>query len=1480
MYNFLDKSVGLSSLFETSRGSVVDNSSQIVETQQPLSVPGIEGFLIPSKTRGHVLKLIDGDTALVRWECTQSGVLVLLLRLAQKIYLDDIEEVLVILDLLSRLVTFNSAVCYALMDTGKLSYEGTTPVNGNLEKVNVVELVCTLVKNISPNCNGALMMSMGVNILTKMLNCSPSHVSTMALKTNIFDVALDTNPLGVGSDGLSSGSWLLSGRLAKMLLIDCEHNESCYPLAISVLDFTMQLVETGAENDVILALVVFSVQYVLVNHEYWKYKVKHVHWKVMLKVLELIKKCTLSIPYSRKLGKVVRDILHFDSSVHSTLFRIVCTTTEALEKHYVSRLYELMEIEGLELAVCSVLDILFSMLSDLSKHMLPGFPIVYQALLSSTTKPIPVSTAVMSLISYFRNPGIQVGAIRVLSMLFVIADYSQPYMSGNTCFGLGDKQIVDFRNGVDSILREQSLCNEDLVVTTFKMLTSAANYQPAFLVAVIACKENTFAQLSEANGVKAPKETNLVDTVLEYVGRSNDLIKSNPQILFNVLNFLKALWQGAAQFTDVLEQVKNSENFWKRLSASMILIGSKQDMMSKNMNEPEVLSSTYRYHCQSNVLEIMAYELFLQKKLLHSGQTSELLNDRINNAVGRGKTKEDSAPCLKDVLSSWCKNSVMGTLIKTYTSCEFDNHKYLHSKIIAGLFSVHVMGKLRSGDMGSLSVFLIDKLNKLFKKLGNLPAYSELSSQYTQRGYSEGKELNSLILSDLYYHLQGELEGRLIDHRPFKELSQCLLESNFLQMYQKKYDRDLVSEAEDVYFFDCNRLRADLGLDMWEFLDWKASKEVAETMLLHLLDVNSMLLLGNSKQSALEALTTILSLFDEDSPEKKATIPVKIPEQLILSSVEHICQCLHATIDSLSPVPDNSEDILVYLVAQAELLLHLIRSINKRLSLPVCLLILKSSGSGLKVLSDFKQSVSGVRASIKVLLVLLLLSVELSCTSSQSIEVTEMESVEAYADASNVSLGLLPVLCNCMEPADHCTLSLTTMDLILKSFLTPNTWFPIIQKHLQLQRVVHNLQDKMSFISIPIILKFLLSLARVRGGAEMLLNAGFFASLKVLFADITDGSSLSLIQKDRSLSNSEKVKKPQHIWGLGLAVVTAIIQSLGDGSSCRNFVDYVMDYLFLEKSYMIFYYLNAPDLPSDGHEKKRPRAQKTQTTLSALKETEHTLVLVCVLSKHRNSWIKATKEMDSPLREKCIHLLAFISRGTQRLGESPSRVAPLFCHPVLKEEFEWYKKPSFVNSRNGWFALSPLGCGLDPRFSNVSSRTGLAIKDRAIENINLAQTYFSDFAAIQIYRIAFLLLKFLCLQTEGAAKRAEEVGFVDVAHFPELPVPDILHGLQDQGIGIVHELCEAKKSKQVPSEIQSVCIILLQITEMALYLEFCVSQICGIRPVLGRVEDFTKEMRLLISATEGQVFLKESVKSLKQIISFVYPGLLRTEGFL
>lgn len=303
-------------------------------------------------------------------------------------------------------------------------------------------------------------------------------------------------------------------------------------------------------------------------------------------------------------------------------------------------------------------------------------------------------------------------------------------------------------------------------------------------------------------------------------------------------------------------------------------------------------------------------------------------------------------------------------------------------------------------------------------------------------------------------------------------------------------------------------------------------------------------------------------------------------------------------------------------------------------------------------------------------------------------------------------------------------------------------------------------------------MKFILTLARVREGAEMLVNHGFLSSLRFLISEYLDGRPFSV--------SSEKIDNPQQIWGLSLAVITAMVQSLGDGSSCRDILENVIPYLFSEKAYIISYYLSAPDFPSDDHGKKRPRAQRTETSLTALKETEHTVMLMCVLARHWNSWVKSMKEMDSHLREQSIHLLAFISKGTQRLGDSSSVTAPLLCLPVLKEEFDYCNKPAFINSRNGWFSLSPLGCVLKPKFAAVSTTsTALITRSQATENGDrVSQTFFSDIVALQIYRITFLLLKFLCLQVGGAVRRAEEVGYVDLAHFPELPMPDILHGLQ------------------------------------------------------------------------------------------------------
>ncbi|CAA3010617.1 Hypothetical predicted protein [Olea europaea subsp. europaea] len=1452
-FNFLDKSVGLSSPFEMSSNSVVDASSKIVEARLPVHLPGVEGFVIPSRSRGHVLRMINSNTALVRWEYTESGVLVLLLRLGQEVYLKSFEESTVTLDLLSRLVTFNMAICYALMDAGSSSCGEVTSA-GKPEKypfVNVVEILCALVKSLPPNCNGAIMMSMGVTILSKMLKCLPFQLATMMMNSNIFDLALKTNPFNVSSNGLSSGSWLLSGRLAKMLLIDCEQSDCS--LTLSVLDFTMRLVEIGIENDVVLALVVFSLQYVLVNHEFWKYKVKHARWKVTTKALEVVK-YILSVLSHWKLGEVVRDILLCDASIHSALFRIVCTTTHGLEKLQFSRLIEMTDIEGLQLAISSGLDVLASMVSDLSKDLV-SISVFHQAMLSPTTKPIPVAAAAMSLLSYFHNPKIQTSAARLLSMLFVV-DFSHSSTFSNASFGLDDKQVDICKNSIYRIISEQLPWSEDLIVATLKLLIFSARYQPAFCIAVIASKENLNAQLGNTDceqqpdkadyGLLLSKEISLLDAILQYVRRSEDLMRSKPTILLNVLDFLKALWQSAPQFTNILELLKKSDKFWRQLTNNVTLISSSKDDLSGNLTEMELQNLAYGHQCQSKVFEILAYEIFLQKKLMRAA----LLVKQSSKSTDGGEKSDDSQipkdanlTSLKDIFSTWCENSLLTDLIKSCVSCEYDNSTHIRAKVAACLFAVHMMRKLKTGDFGSLSVSLVEKITILSQKLSKLPAFSELLTQYTERGYSEGKDLHNLVLNDLFYHMQGELEGRFIDNRPFKELSQYLIDSSFLDTYKHKRDCFL-PEFKDVYLYDTVRLRSDLGLELWDLSAWKTSKEIAETMLHYLQDVNLMMFLSNTKVSALGGLISMLHMLDDNSTDNEASIGLKIPNQLVSSCIDHICQCLHATIGSLTLVHGVNDDALDILAAQAELLLTLIRSENERSS-PDHVLVLKTSGYGLKVLTGYRSS-AGVRKSMEHFLLLILCSVKATCKNSLSGSVTGNESVVDFAETSNSTLGILPVLCNCIELNDHCALSLTTIDLILKGFSAPSSWFPIVQKHLQLQHIIQKLQDKNSYGIVSIILKFLLTIAQIRHGAEMLINAGFLASVRVLLSDLPDRMPFSVIVSDGSFSNKlNNTEKPQYIWGLSLAVITAIIHSLGDNST--GVVDYVMACLLVEKAPVISYYLSAPDFPSDGNEKKRARVVKTNISLSELRETEHTIMLICVLARHRNSWTKDMKVMESQLRERSIHFLGFISRATQRHGESPEKVAPLLCHPMRKEEFEWHRMPSFIKSRNGWFALS-------------------------------CQTQFSDMIATEIYKVAFLLLKFLCQQAENVARRAEEVGFIDLAHFPELPMPDILHGLQDQGIVIVTELCEANKMKQLTSEIRNACLLLMQITIMALYLEFCVVQICGMRPVLGHIENFSKELRLLMRATEGHSFLKEPIQSLKQIVSFVYPDLLQTEA--
>lgn len=167
------------------------------------------------------------------------------------------------------------------------------------------------------------------------------------------------------------------------------------------------------------------------------------------------------------------------------------------------------------------------------------------------------------------------------------------------------------------------------------------------------------------------------------------------------------------------------------------------------------------------------------------------------------------------------------------------------------LWVLHVT-TLKAVSLWYLHIYFINCLYFIF--------ISNLSSVFC----SGGDELNSLILNDLYYHLQGELEGRKIGSGAFRELSLYLIESEIFYACQHNYEGDIFVTTKDAYLFDLVRIQADLGLGLWEYSKWKQSKAIAARMLSCMEDVNSMMLVTRSKLTALRALITLLTLISNN----------------------------------------------------------------------------------------------------------------------------------------------------------------------------------------------------------------------------------------------------------------------------------------------------------------------------------------------------------------------------------------------------------------------------------------------------------------------------------------------------------------------------------------------------------------------------------------------------------------------------------------
>ncbi len=122
------------------------------------------------------------------------------------------------------------------------------------------------------------------------------------------------------------------------------------------------------------------------------------------------------------------------------------------------------------------------------------------------------------------------------------------------------------------------------------------------------------------------------------------------------------------------------------------------------------------------------------------------------------------------------------------------------------------------------------------------------------------QDITNLIISDLYYHIHGELEGRPITPGPFQELLCFLLEFKVFEHNPSEQLQKSFPAANGVSLFDVPHIRDELGLELWNHSDWKTYKEVAEKMLDIMHKANLMKCQVDAKLCALRSFITFLSV--------------------------------------------------------------------------------------------------------------------------------------------------------------------------------------------------------------------------------------------------------------------------------------------------------------------------------------------------------------------------------------------------------------------------------------------------------------------------------------------------------------------------------------------------------------------------------------------------------------------------------------------
>jgi len=154
---------------------------------------------------------------------------------------------------------------------------------------------------------------------------------------------------------------------------------------------------------------------------------------------------------------------------------------------------------------------------------------------------------------------------------------------------------------------------------------------------------------------------------------------------------MRALWQGAAHYNNVLETIRKSKKFWKQLSEAILLVSNKETPSAKNLSEGDAQKFSCFYQCQSAAVDIMALEMFLQKKLLHVDSLVKQADESYKGGVADGIETSTQASAdlrhVEDILLSWSESSGLSNLLRSSAACIQDTYIHLHAKVSVVVWS-------------------------------------------------------------------------------------------------------------------------------------------------------------------------------------------------------------------------------------------------------------------------------------------------------------------------------------------------------------------------------------------------------------------------------------------------------------------------------------------------------------------------------------------------------------------------------------------------------------------------------------------------------------------------------------------------------------------------------------------------------------------------------------------------------------------------